>query len=153
MRRPPRHLMRKLVRLTRADWADLLEAQGALIRAQLLVWTRPHGRLIAMVTPAAEVAPASRGADTAALRLARAVHRAATYGLFRPLCLVRAVALSRLLERHGIPGGRVCIGVRRHGGRFGAHAWIELGGQVLGDSDEHVGAYAPLADVRLVHPS
>ena len=71
--------------------------------------------------PAAGVAdPAHAGA-----RLGRAVVRT-----LRPLpadsrCLVRALVLTRLLARRGIPSS-VVLGVRG-GGEFEAHAWVEYG--------------------------
>jgi hypothetical protein len=82
--------------------------------------------------------------------LALAVGRAAENGVFRPLCLVRAVALNRVLERHGIKGSRVRVGVRMRNGRFAAHAWVEYGDRVLGDSEAHVGSFVELSEVRLV---
>jgi len=85
-----------------------------------------------------------------AQQLGLAVSRAGDYGVFRPLCLVRAVALHKMLEGHGIRGSRIRIGVRMRRGRFGAHAWVEYGGRVVGDNIEHVGSFAELAEVHLV---
>jgi hypothetical protein len=87
---------------------------------------------------------------TRAEALALAVGRAAEFGVFRPLCLVRAVALNRVLERHGIRGSRVRVGVRMRNGRFAAHAWVEYGDRVLGDNEAHVGSFVELSEVRLV---
>jgi hypothetical protein len=99
--------------------------------------------------PATEASP-----DAAILSraeaLALAVGRAAEFGVFRPLCLVRAVALNRVLERHGIRGSRVRVGVRMRNGRFAAHAWVEYGDRVLGDNEAHVGSFVELSEVRLV---
>lgn len=115
-----------------------------------MVWTRPRGQLVTS-SASTRAAPGSIArADPRADRLALAVGRAAENGVFRPLCLVRAVALNRLLERHGIHGSRVRIGVRMRGGRFAAHAWVEYHNRVLGDLDEHVGTFAELTDVRMV---
>lgn len=85
-----------------------------------------------------------------AQQLGLAVSRAGDYGVFRPLCLVRAVALHRMLEGHRIRGSRIRIGVRMRRGRFGAHAWVEYGGRVIGDDIDHVGSFAELAEVHLV---
>jgi len=132
----------------------LIEAQKALVVAQLLVWTRPVGRLVedaqraspGLQEPIARYSPAWREA----LQIAVSVRRAADHGLLRPKCLVRAVALSRLLEQHGIKGSRVRIGVRRLNGIFSAHAWVELGQRVLGEDAGHVASYAELLDVKVV---
>ncbi|HEY9479239.1 MAG TPA: lasso peptide biosynthesis B2 protein [Gemmatimonadaceae bacterium] len=164
--------LRKLTRLSPREWADLLEAQLALLLAQFRVWTRPTGRLVSHSVPSSPSAPAPSDAsapqhhpaaepsvlhpgsdsptEARAEALALAVGRAAEFGLFRPLCLVRAVALNRVLERHGITGSRVRVGVRMRNGRFAAHAWVEYGERVLGDNEWHVGSFAELSEVRLV---
>ena len=145
MRRVNRELLRKLIRLPRSEWADLLGAQAALFRAQLLVWTRPRGRLLvpsdgssAAGTGCSDVAPAAR-------RLALAVGRAAEPGLFRPSCLVRALALHRMLQSHGFPGASVRVGARRENGRFLAHAWVDYRGTTLADQEWYVKKFDELA--------
>lgn len=149
-----KRLIGRLAPHSAGEWIALIEAQKALVIAQLLVWTRPVGRL---VEDAQHVAPGlqepiARYSTTwrDALRIAVSVRRAADHGLLRPKCLVRAVAVSRLLEQHGIKGSRVRIGVRRLNGIFSAHAWVELGQRVLGEDAEHVGSFAQLLDVKVV---
>lgn len=148
------NILHKLVRLRPREWVELLQAQAALVGAQVLVWTRPTGHLVSSrgapradeATAAGTIAPL----DPRAPRLALAVSRAGDHGIFRPQCLVRAVALNRMLERRGIRGSRIRIGVRMRRGRFGAHAWVEYGGRVIGDSEAHVASFAELTDVRIV---
>jgi len=146
-------IARKLVGLNPAELVELFRAQSALLSAQVLVWTRPVGQLVTTGTQgsAAPVAAANAGdVEPSALRMALAVNRAAAYGVFRPLCLVRAVALSRMLEERGLHGSRVCVGVRKHRGRFAAHAWVEYKSQVLGDKEWHVSTFVPLDDLQLL---
>lgn len=142
--------MRKLIGLSVTEWIDLVQAQAALLGAQLLVWTRPTGKLVSNAAPGA--VPPLGALDPRAYRLALAVGRAAEHGVFRPLCLVRAVALNHMLEARRIRGSRIRIGVRHVGGRFMAHAWVEYGDVVLGDVESHVSRFAQLADVRLIDP-
>lgn len=138
----------KLASLSERDRQDLARAQIALLRAQLAVWMRPQGRL---VQPERETAAAPNEPSRArARRVASAVSLAARQGVFRPNCLVRALALSRLLEREQVPGCHVRIGVRERSGRFEAHAWVELGAEVLADSADHVASFERLTDVRLM---
>ena len=127
---------------------DVLEAQVALLAAQLLLVTRSRG---AFDVAARGVAATSvSDADTlVAERWARAVLRAARHGVFRPRCLARAIALSRLLSSHGIDDHTIRIGVSREEGRFVAHAWVERGAAVLGDSPAYTRTFAPLTDVRI----
>jgi len=150
----PQSIFTRLARQNSADWSDLLQAQKALVIAQLLVWTRPVGRFVEdvrHVSPGVQE-PISRSSTTwrDALRTSVAVRRAADNGLIRPKCLVRAVALCRMLEQRGIMGSRVRIGVRRIDGVFSAHAWVELGQHVLGDDIHRVSSFAQLFDVSVV---
>jgi hypothetical protein len=133
--------------LNRREWVDLLAAQAALARAQLLVWIRRPG---ALVTPLADAPTrSSDGVDPeklrAAERIARAVSRAARRGVFRPSCLVRAVALHQMLQGRGLTGSSLRIGVRREGASLLAHAWVDYGGLVLGEEEWHVKRFEELA--------
>jgi hypothetical protein len=141
--------LRKLTSLTRSEWADLARAQGALLAAQLAVWMRPTGQLVGGATPATDDPAPRPVADLRRARcLALAVERASERGLFRPRCLVRAIALQRLLARAGLEAARVRVGVRLADEQFHAHAWVEHEGEVLGDRREYVATFAPLTDVQ-----
>lgn len=65
----------------------------------------------------------------------RAVRSVELHGLTTPNCLERSMTLWWLLQRDGI-AGELHIGARKVDGRFEAHAWVELGGQVLNDGDD-----------------
>lgn len=140
-------IVTKLFRLSPRDWAELFHAQWALLSAQAAVRSRPVGEL---ATPTSSRIGADPARLPEARRLALALVRAARYGVIRPQCLVRSVALSRLLTAHGIQGALVRVGVRRASGEFLAHAWVEYAGETLGDADDHVGTFVPLTnlDVR-----
>lgn len=134
-------------------WSEILdvaEAQLALLRAQTLRLVRPLGEFVE-VTPDEQLAsPRETLAQRQRCdRLASAINRATRYGLFRPLCLTRAVALSRMLDAHGITGHRIRIGVRRDAGAFTAHAWVELGHRILGDTVANTLSYVPLTGVSV----
>jgi hypothetical protein len=141
------HRLRKLRSLGAGELAWLLRAQAMLLWAAVVVRTRPAGRLIsARVVRSAEPAVTDVRREEAR-RIAQAVRRAADHGVFRPACLVRSVALQRMLQFRGISGSRIHIGVSLEGGQFVAHAWVEWGGQVLGDVPAYVQTFAPLCDV------
>lgn len=149
-----RAITRKLVALRPLELVELLRAQMALLRAQITVWTKPVGQLVANDQPGApaSAAPVAEEGEIEpeAVRVALAINRAAAYGLFRPLCLVRAVALHRTLESRGMRGSLIRVGVRRRRGKFAAHAWVEYKRQILGDREEHVGTFAALDDLRVL---
>ena len=147
--------LRRLARLSARDWLDIAEAQIELLVAQFIVATRRTGELVsrAPLDPFGDdLAPAAPAAnvDPRPEKLALAVGRAAENGVFRPLCLVRAVALKRLLDRHGFEGSVVKIGVRLSRGRFAAHAWVAYGDQILGDQEWHVKSFAELDEISVM---
>lgn len=139
-------------------WLDLLEAQVWVLRAQWLLRSRPVG---ALVHRGADAAGAGRaavgGADPEEGLLARAeaialaVGRISRLGLARPLCLARSLALHHMLERRGIGGSEVRVGVKGGRGDLEAHAWVEWRGHVLGDEPENVGTFLPM-DALVVEP-
>jgi hypothetical protein len=48
----------------------------------------------------------------------------------KALCLPRALAAQAMLRRRGI-ASRLCLGVAREGDALAAHAWIELGQEMI----------------------
>jgi len=150
-------VVRTLLKLGPRGWWDLLEAQFWVLRAQWLLRRRPVGSLVhrgvqatgAAITPGA-VGPAP-GLQTRARAIALAVERISRVGLARPLCLGRSLALHHMLERRGVPGSVVRVGVKGGGGELEAHAWVEWQGQVLGDRPENTGTFLPM-DALVVEP-
>lgn len=72
-----------------------------------------------------------------ARNIVRAVRSAELHGPVTPNCLERSMVLWFLLRRVGIEA-ELHIGARKNGTHLEAHAWAELGGQVLNDnSDVH----------------
>lgn len=152
-------------RIARAPAALLLAAESA---AALLAATRrvkrrgaapdlalrsAHGADEAPSGPAdaAGSRPGSppSGAAEACRRIARGVDRACRLLPWAPSCLVRALALERLLRRRRLGGTRVRVGVRRREGEFSAHAWLECGGEVVGDAPERVAEFEPLSGLEV----
>jgi hypothetical protein len=146
-----RYRLAKLRRLNAAELSRLVRAQLALCWAALVVRTRPTGQLVQRSAGATSAAEPTAERVRDARSLALAVERAAEHGLFRATCLIRSVALQHLLQRRGITGGRIQIGVRMDGGQFLAHAWVEWNGEVLGDRVAHTATFAQLCDVDLAH--
>jgi Transglutaminase-like superfamily len=138
-------LARKLLTLTAREWRDLLLAQWALWRAQRAVGTRPTGALLDQWSAGSPATAANPLHLTRARELGDAVRRAALYGVGRPQCLARSIAISHLLEREGIAGAIVRIGVRPSDASLSAHAWVEFAGEIVGDSRAHVRGFQLLA--------
>jgi hypothetical protein len=107
----------------------------------------PTGVLVRDEVEPAGPPPTDRVED--ARRIALAVNRAAQFGVFRPKCLVRSRALRKLLDKAGVLGAQVRVGVHLSEGRFLAHAWVEYGGQVLGDDPAYVARFNPMTDLQV----
>jgi hypothetical protein len=137
----------KLRALDWRDWGDLVRAQMALVHAQREMKSMPTGSMVRdEPEPTGELA-VDRVDD--ARRIALAVNRAATFGLFRPKCLVRSRALRKLLDEAGVDGAQVKVGVQLVDGRFFAHAWVEYAGHVVGDDPATVARFVPMPGIQV----
>ena len=128
-------------------WYDLVAAQFALLRARWRVRRAPVGDLVARQPLPDEPA---EGDANRARAVARAVVRASNYGVFRPNCLIRVLALQEMLHANRIRGSAVRVGVRRSEGQFTAHAWVVWRGEILGDRPEHVAQFLEVDDLRVL---
>ena len=105
------------------NWPLASRALVAVLAARIVVTWAPQWTLRCL--RAGRHAPEGRGADGIA-RIASAVWTIA--GRHRnSACLPRAVAITALARRAGIPADLV-IGVRREGTGLDAHAWVESNG-------------------------
>jgi hypothetical protein len=68
-----------------------------------------------------------------AQRIARLVNIASNRGLYRADCLKKCIVLEFWLNRFGLDSD-LNIGIKTKSESFHAHAWIESGGQVIGES-------------------
>lgn len=109
--------------------AILLPVTRAMLRR--LGFVRTRGLLESSVgaTIADEIDSAS---VAAAARVGWLVDVAARHGLFRANCLPRSLVLCWLLRRRGLPA-RLRIGVRRGPDNLIAHAWVDVGGHLVGE--------------------
>jgi hypothetical protein len=125
----------------------MFRAQAALLLAQREMRSLPTGKMVRDDAVATAAAAANRVDD--ARRIALAVNRAATFGVFRPRCLVRSRALRKMLDAAGIAGAQVRVGVQLTDGRFRAHAWVEYAGEVVGDDPAAVARFIAMPDIRV----
>lgn len=72
---------------------------------------------------------------------ARMVNAADRHGPVHPSCLVKSLTLWWLLARQGIPS-ELRVGVRKEGGNFEAHAWVEREGIAVNEPEERHHHYA-----------
>jgi len=153
-RTKPSTPLRALLRAGPRGWLELMEAQLWVAWAQLLVRLLPKGRLVSRSFTADRPASATTiaSAPASAERIATAVSRVCRHGLLRPECLVRSIALQKMLARHGIENSRVRLGVRSRDGVFESHAWVECGDRLIGDEPRHVRTFTPLDGLSVFGP-
>lgn len=118
----------------------VLAAVSASLR--LAGFARSH-RWLAKTSDRRAAGPAPADAPARGRTEAVALHLAARNLPLRALCLERSLALWWLLRRQRIPAA-LRIGVRRDPGGepLEAHAWVEVGGDVVGDDDDVGARYA-----------
>ena len=75
----------------------------------------------------------------------RMVDAASRYGLARGNCLSKSMTLWWLLRRQSIPV-QLQLGARKTGAQFEAHAWVEMDGRVVNDSEDVRMRYSPFED-------
>jgi len=138
----------KIRKLTPSKARDIWRAQMELVAAGRIVKTQPVGELVAVSERCQARTP--RHDPELSRRLAWSVVQAARFGFYRPSCLVRSVAIQRMLDKQDLDVGQIRIGVRLTEGEFLAHAWVEQDGRILGDTWRHVRQFDPVTDMRLV---
>ena len=130
-------------RLSSREKAWFLQALGLLpvtVVALRLVSLRRWQSLLSRFLPRG-LNPA---VDFASAEAASRMTNAAARRCFpQPNCLSRSVVLWWLLQRQGIPG-ELRFGSVREKGQFEAHAWVELEGRVLDQSDAEFHRFTPL---------
>jgi hypothetical protein len=85
----------------------------------------------------------SSAAEVERARLvARMLRALQTHGAVQATCLPESLALWWMLRRRRLPA-ELCLGARKDAQVFEAHAWVELAGAVLNDTDDVHQRFAP----------
>ena len=127
---------RRARELSFADWLALTEAWFALFAFYFAVRWMSYARLSA--APNIEPNPSAALAD--ARRLQRLVGWAARAHLLPMTCLVQSLSLRGMLARRGI-GSALRIGAAKDPRGFHAHAWLEVDGEKVGESEDVEGLF------------
>ena len=146
-RRSDRERRRALSAAERVTLAQALVALPLVSASLRLAGFRRTERLLARLggngrRGAARRAAEQRSAVQEAEMLAGLVETAGAYSPLPAACLPRALTLRWLLRRQGIDGTLV-FGVQPAGDLLHAHAWVEVEGVALGESDV-AARFAPL---------
>ena len=127
--------------LSPSDWLSLLEAWLALTVYWLSLHWASYERLSA--APPSD-SPVHAPALITARRLHRIIGLAARLHLLSMTCLVQSLSLRWMLKRRGIPSS-VRIGAASVAGAVRAHAWLELDGEKIGESEDVDGLFRTLS--------
>lgn len=138
---------RKLRRLSAPEWWLLVQAMVLLPLTAValhLMGLRRWQLVLARLAPVEDAAAASPAEPSFehARRAARMIAAASRHGLWRANCLEESLVLWWLLRRRAIRA-ELRIGVRKGASRVEAHAWVELDGLILNDSDDVNRRYPP----------
>ncbi|MGE3267717.1 MAG: lasso peptide biosynthesis B2 protein [Chloroflexota bacterium] len=141
--------IRRLLKLRSADWRLLAIAWIRLCIVGLALRWFTFRSVIGRIArvEAGEV----QAEDTArARRYNRWIETAARYQPVRTLCLARSLALHWWLCDEGLPS-ELIIGVASGAHGFGAHAWVELGEDLLNGTTADIAPFTRLVTVGGEH--
>jgi hypothetical protein len=106
----------------------LREAALMLVLARLAVRLMPAARVLAWADrPPPRI---RRFAAEEAGWVAWAIDAVSAKSWMATPCLPQALAAHAMLRRRGI-ASRVCLGVARESGELAAHAWVEIGQEII----------------------
>lgn len=132
-------------RLDRGDRRLAIETAAALAATRIglrLTGLRRWKAALVGMTPRTDSSRSEQPEIALARRIARIQEAVLRHLTWHASCLERSLVLWWQLERRGI-AAEIRIGARKEGGRFEAHAWVELGSVVLNDSGEAHLHFAP----------
>jgi hypothetical protein len=132
--------------LSLSDWLILAEAWRLLLLFYLALRWVSYERIMPPACPTLESAPDSPAALVVAQRLQRLVGFASRLHAAPMTCLVKALALQKMLSGRDIPA-QVRIGIHKTPAEIHAHAWVEIKGEAVGESQEVA------AKFRILNPS
>lgn len=119
--------------LSFGDWLIITEAWWGLLAYYFAVRTVSFERLNRSDLVAET--QANEAIIKKALHIHRLVYLASRLHILSMTCLPRTLALRWVLRRRGMPA-KVKIGVTKSQHGFQAHAWLELNGQQVGETEK-----------------
>ena len=117
------------------DWFGLAEAWWLMLYFHLALRRTSYERLIEPGKSEHVRTSDPSNHENTAEHLRRLVGYSSQLHFLRITCLVRTLALRRMLGRRGIPA-QIRIGVNTTASVLKAHAWLEVAGTMIGEPEE-----------------
>ena len=130
-----RHKLQTARQLSLGEWLGLVQAWWALLGFYLALRVVNFDRLEAFARPAVKVGAVPTEALAWVWGRERLVCMAARLHVVSMTCLPRALALCWLAGRRAI-SAQLCIGMNKTSTGMLAHAWVEIDGQAIGESED-----------------
>ena len=138
-----KHKIRTALAFSLDDWTTFTQAWFLLLGIDLALRALPFLRVQLFAAQVRTSRASSHDAAPVIRRLERLIDIASRYHLHPMTCLRQALVLQRLLGERGIRAD-LRIGVRKENEMLQAHAWVECGGMVIGESPTHVNQFATM---------
>ncbi|MBP8273969.1 MAG: lasso peptide biosynthesis B2 protein [Acidobacteria bacterium] len=131
-------------RLSAAERIAFAQASAMVPLMALTVRVVGFKRLHAWIERTSTAGPTLAPEAQSLRRCVVSVHRTGRYAPYRGNCLSQSLTLIWLLRRHGLrPTLR--LGVKVSDAKLDAHAWVELNGRVLNDTQDVHTRFTPFA--------
>lgn len=134
MLRSLKHKLGLAFKLSPSEWLNLVEAWGSLLG----FWLALRWRSFDSVTEARYLIPSGKTVAPVSLdsmqRLYQLVGWASHLYIMPMACLEKSLALQWMLRRRGV-NAQLKIGAHKVSEGISAHAWVEVSGQVIGESE------------------
>lgn len=122
------------ISLSLMDWLAFIEAWWTTLFFYIALRMTSYERLNERFESHHPANPASARDLELARRFGTLVNASARLHLLKMTCLVHALALRSMLDRRGIFAS-IMLGANKVNDSFHAHAWVELNGSAIGQSD------------------
>jgi len=136
--------IRKIRTLSAADWLLLPGALLAVLAARAMLLLRPFGRVRGWAAAPVRKNPGIHDPALLAARVGRAVAAASACVPGGRNCLVRAIAVQRMLSGLGLPSELRIGASKSPAGQLAAHAWVECVGEIVIGGAFESGRFAAL---------
>jgi hypothetical protein len=131
--------------LRRSDLKPLARAWISLAYIEFALRFRSFQRVLDEADSSQPTSVVAQPVEFARARAyARWIDMAARHHVVPARCLHRSLVLHRWLRYEGLPSA-LRIGVRKKDDGISAHAWVELGGEIINDRPDRVAAFATLS--------